>query len=94
MFDSLTIEEKQTRHNKVTKFFDFIHYDWGDETKGPTVNMKTGTKQWQIYKEVHQYSEKSDEERQHQKRKFFNDVIDKEFEKTVETNSPADMKQF
>jgi len=40
-----------------------MNYDWGDERKGPSVDIKTGTKQWQIYKEVHKYIEKPDEER-------------------------------
>ena len=28
----LTFEEKEKRHERVTKFFQFVNYDWGNES--------------------------------------------------------------
>ena len=62
-FGNLSLEQKEYRQQKVTKFFNYIHFDWGDETPGKKVDWKTGDKQWQIYKEVHGWAEIKDEER-------------------------------
>ena len=58
------------------------------------MDQNTGDKQWQLYKEVHQYVDQGEEQRQHMKRKYYQEVIDKEFEVTVETNLEAEMKEF
>lgn len=63
MFGNLTMEQKKFRHDKVTKFFSYIHYDWGDERPGKKSDWKTGAKQWQIYKEVHGWADISEEQR-------------------------------
>jgi hypothetical protein len=64
MFGNLTLEQKKARHEKVTKFFNYIHYDWGDEREGKSSDWKTGAKQWQIYKEVHGWTDITEENRQ------------------------------
>ena len=52
---SLTYEEKKARQKKVDCFFKFIYFNWGDERKGTDINIHSGAKEWQIYKEVHDY---------------------------------------
>lgn len=78
----------------MTKFFDYIHFDWGDEREGKKGDWKTGDKQWQIYKEVHGWAEITEENRQLMKRRFYNEIIDKEFENCVETKTKDEMTEF
>ena len=93
-FGSLTLEEKDFRVKKVTKFFDYIHFDWGDDRPGKKADWKTGDKRWQLYKEVHGWSDITEESRQGMKRKFYVENIDKDFEKIVETKTEFEMKEF
>ena len=83
----LTIEQKKQRHDKQTKFFEFIYFDWGDEKKGDNIDVKTGSDEWQIYKEVHKYQSISEAERQNLKREFYTKRVDEEFENVMKTET-------
>jgi hypothetical protein len=51
-------------------------------------------KKWQIYKEVHGWTDISEDQRQLMKRKFYNEIIDKDFEKLTECKTKDDMVEF
>ena len=42
-FGTLTFEEKRFRHYKITKFFEFIYYDWGSDKPN---DLNSGTQEW------------------------------------------------
>ena len=46
------MDDKKKRHQKVTKFLEFVHYDWGSDPE------EKGTEEWKTYKEVHGYWER------------------------------------
>lgn len=91
---NLSQEKKTERHVKMQKFFAFIDYDWGDERAGKQADWKTGTKQWQIYKEVHGWHEVTDGERQLMKRKFYQENVDKDFEHDFLYKSEEEKQDF
>ena len=93
-FGNLTLVQKEKRHIKVQKFYGFLEYDWGSEKAGTESDWKTGAKEWQIYKEVHGWQEKNDQQRQYMKRKFYTENIDKDFEKTMMYKSDDDRTNF
>jgi len=82
-FGDLTFDQKQKRMHKIKSFFGFIEYDWGDEKPGPEADWKTGAKEWQIFKEVHGWAEKTPHLRQMMKRNFYTQNVDKDFENTM-----------
>ena len=94
MIGNLTFEQKQERHQKISKFFGFIHYDWGDESKGTGAKQNTGSEEWQIYKGVHNWINASEEIRQALKRKFYTENVDKEFEDVVKNKTEEDRVEF
>jgi hypothetical protein len=74
--------QKKARLDKVTKLFDYIHFDWGDERPGKKSDWKIGAKKWQIYKEFHGWTDISEDQRQLMKRiNFFlsTHIFDKDF---------------
>ena len=75
-------------------FFGYINYDWGDEKPGNTADWKTGSKKWQIYKEVHGWAEIPDQTRQHMKRKFYSENVDDKFETVMLYKNDDDRKDF
>lgn len=79
-FGNLTIDQKKKRQHKIKTFYGFIEYDWGDERPGTQADWKTGAKQWQIYKEVHGWADKTNHQRQLMKRSFYGTTVDKDFE--------------
>jgi hypothetical protein len=56
--------------------------------------VKTGSDQWQIYKEVHKYQSITEAERQNLKREFYTKQVDKEFENVMKTETQEEMKEF
>ena len=40
----LTFEEKEKRHRRVTKFFEFMNYDWGNESEDDGAKDKNADK--------------------------------------------------
>jgi len=59
----LMFEEAEKRNERTYAFFKFLYYDWGEEeeedgkkAKKPVANATSkgqGSKEWQIYKDVH-----------------------------------------
>ena len=79
---------------KANTFFKFIYYDWGDERNGDSVNINSGSKEWQIYKEVNDYKNANDSQRNLIKREFFNKHIEPDFASIVDCDGEDDTKEF
>jgi len=93
-FGPLSHDEKVFRYSKIKKFFAFIEYDWGDDTKGPESDWKTGAKQWQIYKEVHGWKDVSDHNRHVMKREFYTKTVDTDFEEVMKYSDDTERQEF
>jgi hypothetical protein len=93
-FGDLTIAQKQKRYKKICCFYGFIDYEWGDETSGVKGDPKTGAQQWQIYKEVHNWINMTDHQRQLLKRKYYVDNVEKDFEDVMVYKTDEDKDQF
>ena len=84
----LKFEEIEKRHKRTYTFFKFLYYNWGDDDdegeteqqdkqKDSKKEVKEGTKEWEIYKEVNLFETKDKYGKQALKRDFYNKHVDK-----------------